>query len=52
MRFCDAFAIPLLTLVDVPGFLPGTGQEFGGVIKHGAKLLYRLWRGDRAKGDA
>ncbi|WP_116130896.1 acyl-CoA carboxylase subunit beta [Tropicimonas sp. IMCC34043] len=40
VRFCDAFEIPLLTLVDVPGFLPGTGQEFGGVIKHGAKLLY------------
>jgi len=40
VRFCDAFEIPLLTLVDVPGFLPGTAQEFGGVIKHGAKLLY------------
>ncbi|MCC6006463.1 MAG: acyl-CoA carboxylase subunit beta, partial [Rhodobacteraceae bacterium] len=40
VRFCDAFEIPLLTLVDVPGFLPGTGQEYGGVIKHGAKLLY------------
>ncbi len=40
VRFCDAFDIPLLTLVDVPGFLPGTSQEFGGVIKHGAKLLY------------
>ena len=40
VRFCDAFAIPLLTLVDVPGFLPGTGQEHGGVIKHGAKLLF------------
>ncbi len=40
MRFCDAFEIPILTLVDVPGFLPGTGQEFGGVIKHGAKLLF------------
>ncbi len=40
VRFCDAFSIPLLTLVDVPGFLPGTSQEFGGVIKHGAKLLY------------
>jgi len=40
VRFCDAFEIPLLTLVDVPGFLPGTSQEFGGVIKHGAKLLY------------
>ena len=40
VRFCDAFEIPVLTLVDVPGFLPGTSQEFGGVIKHGAKLLY------------
>ena len=40
VRFCDAFSIPLLTLVDVPGFLPGTSQEYGGVIKHGAKLLY------------
>lgn len=40
VRFCDSFNIPLVTLVDVPGFLPGTIQEFGGVIKHGAKLLY------------
>ena len=40
VRFCDAFDIPVLTLVDVPGFLPGTGQEHGGVIKHGAKLLF------------
>ena len=40
VRFCDAFSIPVLTLVDVPGFLPGTSQEFGGVIKHGAKLLF------------
>ena len=40
MRFCDAFNIPLVTLVDVPGFLPGTGQEYNGVILHGAKLLY------------
>jgi len=40
VRFCDAFNIPLLTLVDVPGFLPGTVQEFGGIIRHGAKLLY------------
>lgn len=40
VRFCDAFEIPVLTLVDVPGFLPGTSQEYGGVIKHGAKLLY------------
>ena len=40
VRFCDAFSIPLLTFVDVPGFLPGTDQEWGGIIKHGAKLLY------------
>jgi len=40
IRFCDAFEIPLLTLVDVPGFLPGTTQEYGGIIRHGAKLLY------------
>ncbi|MGI0132593.1 MAG: acyl-CoA carboxylase subunit beta [Thermoplasmata archaeon] len=40
VRFCDAFNIPLLTFVDVPGFLPGTSQEFGGIIRHGAKLLY------------
>jgi acetyl-CoA carboxylase carboxyltransferase component len=40
VRFCDAFNIPLLSLVDVPGFLPGTGQEYGGIIRHGAKLLY------------
>jgi propionyl-CoA carboxylase beta chain len=40
VRFCDAFNIPLITLVDVPGFLPGTIQEFGGIIRHGAKLLY------------
>ncbi|WP_425092023.1 acyl-CoA carboxylase subunit beta [Tropicimonas sp. S265A] len=40
VRFCDSFEIPILTLVDVPGFLPGTGQEYAGVIKHGAKLLY------------
>jgi propionyl-CoA carboxylase beta chain len=40
VRFCDAFNIPIVTFVDVPGFLPGTSQEFGGIIKHGAKLLY------------
>ncbi|MDF1662339.1 MAG: acyl-CoA carboxylase subunit beta [Planctomycetota bacterium] len=40
VRFCDCFNIPLVTFVDVPGFLPGTVQEFGGIIKHGAKLLY------------
>jgi propionyl-CoA carboxylase beta chain len=40
VRFCDCFNIPLITFVDVPGFLPGTVQEFGGIIKHGAKLLY------------
>ena len=40
VRFCDAFDIPLVTFVDVPGFLPGTDQESGGIIRHGAKLLY------------
>ena len=40
VRFCDAFQIPILTFEDVPGFLPGTQQEFGGIIRHGAKLLY------------
>ncbi|MGZ7081514.1 MAG: carboxyl transferase domain-containing protein, partial [Thermoanaerobaculia bacterium] len=42
VRFCDAFNIPLLVLEDVPGFLPGTDQEYGGIIVHGAKLLYAL----------
>ena len=42
VRFCDAFNIPLLVFEDVPGFLPGTGQEYGGIIIHGAKLLYAL----------
>jgi len=40
VRFCDAFNIPILTFVDVPGFMPGTDQEHGGIIRHGAKLLY------------
>src|SRR4029078_7616695 len=40
VRFCNAFNIPLLTLVDVPGFLPGVAQEHDGIIRHGAKLLY------------
>ena len=40
VRFCDAFSIPLVTFVDVPGFLPGTAQEYNGIIRHGAKLLY------------
>src|SRR5690606_28283441 len=40
VRTCDAFNVPLLTLVDVPGFLPGVAQEYGGIIRHGAKLLY------------
>lgn len=40
VRFCDAFNIPLVTFVDVPGFLPGTAQEYGGIIRHGAKLLF------------
>jgi propionyl-CoA carboxylase beta chain len=42
VRFCDAFQIPILTFEDVPGFLPGTTQEFGGIIRHGAKLLYAI----------
>src|SRR5581483_3476066 len=40
VRFCDCFNIPIITFVDVPGFLPGTGQEHNGIIRHGAKLLY------------
>jgi propionyl-CoA carboxylase beta chain len=40
VRFCDAFNIPIVTFVDVPGFLPGTSQEYNGIIKHGAKLLF------------
>jgi propionyl-CoA carboxylase beta chain len=40
VRFCDAFNLPIVTFEDVPGFLPGTAQEFGGIIRHGAKLLY------------
>ena len=40
VRFCDCFDIPIITFVDVPGFLPGTAQEYGGLIKHGAKLLF------------
>ena len=40
VRFCDAFNVPVITFVDVPGFMPGTSQEYGGIIKHGAKLLY------------
>ena len=40
IRFCDAFNIPIVTYVDVPGFLPGTTQEYGGIIRHGAKMLY------------
>ncbi|HEY6547904.1 MAG TPA: carboxyl transferase domain-containing protein, partial [Vicinamibacteria bacterium] len=40
VRFCDAFNLPLVTFEDVPGFLPGTAQEYGGIIRHGAKLLY------------
>ena len=40
VRFCDAFNIPLITFEDVPGFMPGTAQEYGGIIRHGAKLLF------------
>ena len=49
VQTCDAFNIPLVTLVDVPGFLPGTDQEHGGIIRHGAKLLYAYCDGDRAR---
>jgi propionyl-CoA carboxylase beta chain len=49
IRFCDAFNIPLITFVDVPGFLPGTTQEWGGIIKHGAKLLYAYCEATVAK---
>jgi propionyl-CoA carboxylase beta chain len=40
VRFCDAFSVPLVTFIDVPGFMPGTSQEHGGIIRHGAKLIY------------
>ena len=50
VRFCDAFNIPVITFVDVPGFMPGTAQEYGGIIKHGAKLLYALRRVHGAQG--
>ena len=50
VRFCDCFNIPIVTFVDVPGFLPGTAQEYGGLIKHGAKLLFAYCRGDGAAG--
>jgi len=40
IRFCDAFSIPIVTIMDVPGFLPGVDQEYGGVIRHGAKIIY------------
>ena len=49
VRFCDCFNIPIVTFVDVPGFLPGTAQEYGGLIKHGAKLLFAYRRSDRAE---
>ena len=49
VRFCDAFNIPLITFEDVPGFLPGTAQEFGGIIRHGAKLLYAFAEATVAK---
>ncbi len=51
VRFCDAFNIPIVTFEDVPGFLPGTAQEYGGLIKHGAKLLFAYSGGHRAAGD-
>ena len=51
VRTCDCFNVPLLTFVDVPGFLPGVTQEDGGMIRHGAKLAVRLLRGDRTEVD-
>ena len=51
VRFCDAFNIPLLTFTDVPGFLPGTNQEWGGIIRHGAKLLYAFTEATVPEGD-
>ena len=50
VRTCDAFNVPVLTLVDVPGFLPGVGQEHAGIIRRGAKLIYAYCRGDRPEG--
>ena len=50
VRFCDCFNIPIITFVDVPGFLPGTAQEYGGLIKHGAKLLFAYARSDGPQG--
>ena len=50
VRFCDAFNIPLVSFVDVPGFMPGTQEEQGGIIRHGAKFIYRLRRVHRAQG--
>ena len=49
VRTCDAFNVPLLTFTDVPGFLPGTDQEWNGIIRHGAKLALRLHPGDRSE---
>ena len=49
VRFCDAFNVPIVTFVDVPGFLPGTAQEYGGIIVHGAKLLFAYGEADRAR---
>ena len=51
VRFCDAFNIPIVTLVDVPGYLPGTGQEYAGIIIHGAKLLYAYAEATVPRGD-
>ena len=53
VRFCDAFNIPIITFVDVPGFMPGTAQEYGGIIRHGAKLLYAFaeCHGPQGHGD-
>ena len=52
VRFCDCFNIPIVTFVDVPGFLPGTAQEYGGLIKHGAKLLFAYAEATVSEGHA
>ncbi len=51
VRTCDAFNVPLVTFVDVPGFLPGVSQEHGGIIRHGAKLLYAYCEADGPEAD-
>jgi hypothetical protein len=52
VRFCDAFNLPVITFVDVPGFLPGTGQEHGGIIRSGSKAVVCFLRGNRTQGHS